>query len=341
MIKLERLIVTSPPVAFVIRKLKHWSFPGFHGLPLYDVIQFFFKQINRYGINERAASISFNLLMALPPLLIFLFTLIPYLPFHQAFVDELLRLVKDVTPDQKLFSQIEALVHDFVRPRGGLLSFGILLVLFYSSNAMIGVMKSFDRSLHTMHLEEKNWFQFRWHAIRLTLILLMVFIGTILISITQGAVWSKILGWLSIEETFAISLIVTALRWVLIIALYYYSIGLIYRYAPSVRKKWKIDTPGTMLATFLILLSLWILGIFVSKLGGYNTVYGSLGTIMMVMVIIFVDSLILLIGFELNLSINHLKAVAEHRNEMEEEELKKQGITKQNSEIHTGNRLRS
>ena len=80
MTKLERIIIKSPPIAFIIYESKKIIMPGFKGLPLYDVVKFFFQQINKIGLNERAAAISFNLIQALPAAMLFLFSIIPYLP---------------------------------------------------------------------------------------------------------------------------------------------------------------------------------------------------------------------------------------------------------------------
>ena len=80
MTKLERIIITKTPVAFVLKKSKHWHLPGFEGVPLYDVVRFFYRQIKTVGLTERASAIAYNFIMAIPPSLLFLFTLIPNLP---------------------------------------------------------------------------------------------------------------------------------------------------------------------------------------------------------------------------------------------------------------------
>jgi len=312
MTKLERLIVNSPPVSFLARKSKKIILPGFEGLPLYDVIVFFLHQVRKVGFNERAAAISFNLLMAIPPLMIFLFTLVPYMPIAKEFNRELLLLVKDITPNQNTYRLAEEFIRDFTRPRGGLLSFGFLLIILFSSNAMIGIMRSFDRSLHTVHKERRNFFKFRWTAIRLTSLLIVVLIACILLLIFQG----NFLKWLfriwNITDPNTKALI-NSIRWLLIVALFFLSIGLIYRYAPAIKKKWKIISPGTILATFLIVLVLSIFSFWIRNFGNMNRIYGSIGTVLILMSLIFISSLVLLIGFELNVSINTLKMLAEQR----------------------------
>ena len=81
MTRLERKIITSIPIAFILNKSKHWYLPGFEGVPLYDVVRFFYRQVKTVGLTERASAIAYNFIMAIPPSFLFLFTLIPNLPF--------------------------------------------------------------------------------------------------------------------------------------------------------------------------------------------------------------------------------------------------------------------
>lgn len=111
---------------------------------------------------------------------------------------------------------------------------------------------------------------------------------------------------------------INLLRWVVIVALIYFAIGLIYRFAPAVQRKWKINSPGATLATFLIILITVIFSYWVNNFGTYNKVYGSIGTVIILMSSFFFNSLVLLIGFELNVSINYLKLEAGTRHEKKE-----------------------
>ena len=137
MIKIERLIVTSRPIAFLIRKSKQIVIPGFQGLPLFDVVRVFFLQINKIGLNERAAAISFNIIMAIPAACIFLFSVVPYLPVSAQFRIELLALTKDLTPNKKTYDLMESFLNDFFKKsKGGfLVSF---LCFSFSGGAISG-----------------------------------------------------------------------------------------------------------------------------------------------------------------------------------------------------------
>ncbi|HLF47160.1 MAG TPA: YhjD/YihY/BrkB family envelope integrity protein, partial [Chitinophagaceae bacterium] len=110
--KIRREIITTVPVKFVIRKSKKIILPGFHGIPLFDVVNFFWIQIRKTSLNERASSIAFNLLLSIPPACIFLFTLIPFLPVN-GLMNELYGLIRDFIPGQRENSTIINFLNDF------------------------------------------------------------------------------------------------------------------------------------------------------------------------------------------------------------------------------------
>ena len=139
------------------------------------------------------------------------------------------------------------------------------------------------------------------------LLYLFVF-ASVLLLVARGAV----LEWLGLTNKTAI-FIINNLRWIVIILLFFACISFIYRHAPSVHKKWRLINPGSILATFLMLLMTFVISWWVSHFGNYNQIYGSIGTILIIMALIFINSLVLLIGFELNVSISSLKKIADER----------------------------
>ncbi len=319
MIKLERLILQTKPIAFIVHKSKYIILPGFYGVPLYDALVFFIKQINKVGLNERAKAIAFNFIMAVPAACICIFTLVPYLPISKQFTSELLRITREVTPNRNTYNLVNVFLQDFLNtPRGGLLSFGFLLVIFYASNAMLGVMRTFDLSIYE-HKRKTNFIRKRWRAIKLTIVVLGLLIGMILLLIGQGFIFEKIMKWLHIKGT-AVFLI-KVLRLIITIGLFFYSISFIYKYAPSVKKRWHTISPGSILATILTIITTIAFSFWVNHFGNFNKIYGSIGTVLILMLFIYINSLILLIGFELNVSITFLKAAAQERQQKELSEL--------------------
>lgn len=310
MTKLELAIYRFPPIAFIISKSKQIVLPGFQGLPMYDVVKFFFQQINKVGLNERAAAISFNFIMAIPAACIFIFTLVPYLSIGKLFNAELLKLTKELTPNQNTYLFVRDFLDDFFgKQRGGLLSFGILLVIFYASNAMMGIIRTFDKSI----ADKSGWlFHKRWRAIKLTFLLLLLLIASILILIGQeqlAMLIKQLFGLKKKANLFGWNV----LRWGIIVLLLFYGIGLIYKFAPSVQKRWKIVSTGAIFATALLIATTFIFGYWVNNFGNFNKVYGSIGTVLIIMLLVYFNSMVLIIGFELNVSITILQTQVKER----------------------------
>lgn len=300
-------ISESVPARIIVNKSKSTSLPGFRQIPLYDVVNFFIGQVKTVGMTERASAIAYNFFMAIPPAIIFLFTLIPFFPINQQFQEQMFGLIKDVIPGEKDNAVLIGFLKDFINnPRNGLLSLGFVLSMFFSSNAIMGIMRSFDKNY--IGFRKRTGFQKRLVALKITLVLFVIVVACILLLIGRGAV----LDLLGIENATVIKIIVNA-RWLVIILLFFACISYIYRHAPAVDKKWRLINPGSILATFLMLLLTLLFSWWVGRFGNYNELYGSIGTVLILMILIFINSLILLIGFELNVSINSLKKIADER----------------------------
>ncbi len=305
--RLTRLFFTSTLVKFLIRGSKDIILPGFKGIPLYDVLKFFFQKISQPGLTDRASAISFNFLLAIPPALIFFLTLVPYFPISGQFITEMYKLIREVIPGEKNNNLIINFIDDFIlNPRTDLLSVGILLALFYSSNAMMGIMSSFNKNYPGF--KHRTAFMERVIAIELTIIFFVI----ILISTTLLAMQGQVLAWMGIENNF-LRILIEIGRWLIFILLFFYSISFIYRIAPAVHKKWRLLNPGSILATFLMLSFLFLFSFWVTNFGSYNKLYGSIGTMLVIMLLIYFNSLALLIGFEFNSSITSLKHEVDKR----------------------------
>ena len=167
---------------------------------------------------------------------------------------------------------------------------------------MMGIIRTFDKSI----LENRVFFLHkRWRAIVLTLMLIVLVIAsttlligqnqfaTILKEIFQMKKKAKLEWW-------------NGVRWIILICFLFYGIGVIYKFGPSVKKRWPLITPGSILATLLTLITTILFSYWVNHFASYNRVYGSIGTVMIIMLLINLNSLILLIGFELNVSVFNL-----------------------------------
>lgn len=313
MTRIERLILTRTPLAFLLKRTRKWYLPGFEGVPLYDVMVFFYRQTKTIGLTERASAVAYNFIMAIPPSFLFLFTLIPHLPLVKKahMKRELHALINEMVPAKVHNANLINFVDTFLDDsKIGLLSFGLLLALYFASNAMMGLMRSFNKNY--IGFEKRSGWHDRLVAIRLTVILFSLVLACLILLVSQGAV----LKWVGIQNS-TVREIIFYVRWIFLIALFFYSIAFIYKYAPAVQKKWRLISPGTIVATTLSLAATWGFSYFVNNFGRYNALYGSIGTIIMLMALIYINSLVLLIGFELNVSIRSLKLIADQRKQHE------------------------
>ncbi len=307
--KIRHRLETSRPAGYVVGRSKRAYLPGFHGIPLFDVANFFITQVKTVGMTERASAIAFNFVMAIPPAIMFLFTLIPYMPISHEFEEQIYNLIRDLVPGEKNTPTLINFLHDFINnPRDELLSLGFILSLYFSSNAIMGIMRSFDKNY--IGFKKRKVIHKRLTAIKITIVMYVFVFAALLLFTGQGSV----LNFLGFEKGL-LRFIILNTRWLIIVLLMFASISFIYRHAPAVHKKWRMMNPGSIIATGLMLLLTLGFSWWVSHFGNYNQLYGSIGTILILMGLIFVNSLVLLIGFELNVSINSLRKIAEERKE--------------------------
>lgn len=296
---------------------KHWFPPGFQNISVYEVLKHFFKGFHVPDLTEKAAAIAYNFIMSIPPTLLFLFTLIPNLPFisKSDLKQELHGLIFNIIPSTVYNKGVINFVDDLIEGnKFGLISFTFILSLFFASSAVIGIMRSFNKDY--IGFETIKGLKKRWEAIKLTLMLFGLLLTYFFLLLLQN----NILNLIGIEDKTLKQLIIVG-KWILIVALIFSTFAFIYRYAPSTTKRWKMVSPGAVIATLLSIFVTIGFTSFVNNFGRYNLLYGSLGTIMVIMVMVFLNSLVILIGFEFNLSIHTLKSI-------EEEGLKKDDIVK-------------
>ena len=298
---IKKRLTSSFPGRHIIYGSRKTFVPGFSGFSLYEVGSAFFRQLRKTSLVERASGISFNIVMAIPPTLIFIFTLIPYLPISQEFLNQMYALIRDVVPGEKNNSVIIDFLKDFVnRPRNELLSFGLFLAIFFSSNAMMGVQRSFDRDYPGF--EKRGGLHKRRVALQLTMLVFFLIFICILLLIAQA----NVLRWLGVESAIWRNIIHNS-RWILIILLTFWIVSFIYHHGPAVAKRWPLFTPGAVFATSLMIIATALVFYWVNHFSTYNTVYGSIGAIFILMTLIYTNSLAVLMGFELNVTLNHLR----------------------------------
>jgi len=292
----------------IYERAKEFTLPGFDSVPIYEVLVFLRNEIRRNVISMRAKAIAFTFFLALFPALIFLFTLIPYIPIP-GLQNNLISFIQDLLPTDT-FALLEKTIRGVIQEqRGGLLSIGLLLSLFVSTNGVMAMMESFDKSYAVF--VQRSAIEKRWVALKLTIVIFFLLVISI-ITIVEGNLMLKLL-----LKTFHILtpfnfILFSTLKWFIILLLFFNSISFIYYYGPAVKKKFRFISAGSTLATALVILISIGFSYFVNNFGQYNRFYGSIGTIIALQIYIYLNAFALLLGFELNASIAINKNLREH-----------------------------
>lgn len=275
--------------------------PGFSPLPLYTVATFFFKEISKDSLVNKASSLAYNFMLALFPAIIFLFTLIPFIPKRIGFQEQLMEFIQLILPGDA-YKAFEATLNEIVnKQNGGLLSFGFLLSVFFATNGVHSLMMAFNKS--SLIVETRSWIKQRFIAIVLTVIIAL----SVIICITAMFIGEYALNYidtqLDIKGNF-IAYLIQLIRWSLLGVLYFVTISILYRYGPAHSKKWHFFSAGSWLATILAFLTILGFSFYINNFSSYNKVYGSISVLIVLMIWLYLNSLILLIGFELNASVD-------------------------------------
>lgn len=288
------------PVARLISATQRIVLPGFDGVPLYDVGMFFFNGLVKGYLASRAAAISFSMFLAIFPFLIFLFNIIPFIPIDN-FQISLLRLIADFLPESAYETVKGTIVDIITRPRSGLLIVNLLLTLYFSTNGVNSLMEAFNDTYHVMETRTT----FKQYLISILLVLLISFLLIIAIGlITFGTLLLDFLLPDIITGGQFFIFLLQALRWLIVLGLLLMAISSAYFLAPAKRGQFRFISAGSLLATLLVLITTLGFNYYVDNFGSYNALYGSLGTLMVVLVWIYINSISILIGFELNTSIH-------------------------------------
>lgn len=287
------------PYFYFIEWTKVVVLPGFGSLPLYTVATFFFQEIARESLLNKASSLAYNFLLAIFPGIIFLFTLIPYIPVSR-FQEQLLSFMALVLPENAYLA-IQTTLEDIVTNQNrGLLSFGFLMAMLFSTNGVHSLMMAFNKS--SLTTESRGWVRQRIVAVVLTFMMIVALsVGMIIITLSS-AIFKYLQSNLAIADNFWVQTLFLT-RWVIVIAIYFFTVSMVYKYGPSDSRKWKFLSPGATLATILAVLTFLGFSYYINHFNTYNKLYGSIGTLIVIMIWLYLNSLILLIGFELNAAI--------------------------------------
>ena len=291
----------------IAERAKKITLPFFDGVPLYDVTLFFWRSIVDGSITTRASAIAFSFFIAFFPGLIFLFTLIPYIPIEN-FQAELLLLIEQLVPASTYATIDETLTDIITQPRSGLLSIGFFLALIFATNGLASMMSAFDATIHSIY--RRTWLSQRLAA-TILLFILLVLLTVAIALLTGGQDFINYLNDNDILQDKFIVYIFTVGKWIVTIALFFFAYAFLYYMAPAKKSQWRFISAGGTLATILSIGTLVGFTYYINNFSQYNKLYGSIGTLLIILLLMYVMSLILLVGFELNASIYQAHTVKE------------------------------
>lgn len=281
--------------AFVYRQ----TLPGFNGIPIAIILKFVWKEILRDDIMTRANSMAYSFFLSIFPSMLVLLSLLPYFPIDNM-ISALQKNYVDLLPGEMASYINDIIIEMTGEGKEGLLSIGLLLAIIFASNGVGTMIKGFHKSYAATYHPE-NLLQRQWRALYLTALL-----GVLLLSSLAGIVVGKSLlaDWFSRSDLqMGDYRIFSYIRWALVFIFYYFGIGIIYRFGPAMKQKLKIISAGATMATVLSVISSIAFSLYVENFFRYNTIYGSIGALILILIWLQMNSFIILIGYELNASI--------------------------------------
>lgn len=314
-IEIEEKLSKIPVVSSAVVLLKKVKLPAFKGLSLYDLIEMYSVGIIQGTLSTRASAIAFSLFMALFPLIIFMVTLVPFVISYVSvgnadFDVEFQLFLESFLPNAtgEYFGQIFQQIKD--QKRGGLLSSSFILSIFLIANGVNSIFGGFQTSYHIKLT--RNFFRQYLFALMVGLILgILIIIGFIVYIYFEVYV----LGYLSefvarqggyvLEEDEVMGVQIAKILFFIILS--YLTTAILYYFGTREGKQARFFSVGALMTTFLFLVTSYLFGIYVDEFARYNELYGALGGLLILMVFIWLNSNILLLGFELNASLNYLR----------------------------------
>ncbi len=313
--KIKEKISHFKPIRKVVVFLDNIIPPGFQGASLYSVCQTFFKGIISPKFNLYAGSLSWNFFLAIFPSLLFLFTLIAYLP-GATFQKAILQQMDFFLPDDA-YKVIRKTVVDIVKnQRSGLLSLGFFAALYFSSNGVFTLMVAFDSNFTDDEKNKRNFFQKRLKSIGISLFITVLIFAALSVLIGGSLASNYIIKERWINKKVML-FVVSLIQFTTLSALVFFIMSSLYYFAHSAKAKWKFFSPGAIVATILSLAATYLFSSYVDGFDSYNKLYGSIGAIIVLMLLIYFNILCVLAGFELNRSIDFVVRIVQAKRKQE------------------------
>ncbi|WP_420573941.1 YihY/virulence factor BrkB family protein [Kordia sp.] len=305
---IEDKLAKIPILNVLVRLLKKVKLPGLEGLSIYDLLEMYIVGIINGAVTSRAGAVAFSFFMAIFPSLLFLLNLLPFVPI-EGFQASFINTITSFLPDESGNFLNEIIVDIVKNKRGGLLSSTFLLSIFLMANGVSAIFAGFENSYYIQ--KKRRFFQQYLYALSVGLILALLLILTIVV---LGYVeiyipyLSDLAGkttGLNVAQTDETG--ITIAKFAFLIIMVYVGTAILYHFGTYQGRRAKFFSPGALLTTVLIILTSYLFGIYIANFSQYNELYGSIGALLILMMYIWLNANILLLGFELNASIDMLK----------------------------------
>jgi membrane protein len=299
--KVEDAVINFPVVKQILWLTKQIKLPGLEGLTFYDFHKLYFQGIIEGTFSPRATSIAYSFFVAIFPFLLFILNLIPYIPIN-GFQTRFLNFIEDALPPQTADLFYPVIVDIATNPRGGLLSFVFLLSIFLAANGVNAIFSAFEYSYHVRI--NRGFFKQYAIALGVSILLALLLVSTVVVILYGEYIISDLQGRAYIsKDVFWVS----ALQLMVFILLLYTTISTLYFFGTKEGRISKFFSLGAIVTTLLFLLTTYFFGIYINNFSTYNELYGSLGALLIMLLYIWINSNLLLLGFELNITLQRLR----------------------------------
>ncbi|MFE3848566.1 YihY/virulence factor BrkB family protein [Flavobacterium sp. ZS1P70] len=295
--EIENRLQKIPVIRNLAQGLKKIKLPWLQGLSLYDLLELYGLGIVESALTYHASAIAFSFFMALFPFALFILNLIPYIPI-EGFQNDFLQFVRQGVPPNT-YDAIYKIINDILHnSHSGLLSSGFILSIFLMANGLNGILGGFESSRHV--LVKRGFIHQYIVALGMSLLLSLLLIVTIS-TIVVFEVFIQKTVFSDVNQLIILG------RYAFVILMILATTSILFKFGTKHDKNRAFISIGSVFTTILILLDSYIFGIWVIRFSKYNELYGSIGTLLILMFYIWINCMILLLGFELNATVNKLK----------------------------------
>ena len=301
----EEAISKIPVVNLIARLLQKIKLPGLKGMSLYQLLEMYVIGIAKGAITTRGSSIAFSFFTAIFPFLIFILILIPYIPFEDFRIEFMVFLESFLPPNTSDFFFTNIFEDIENTNRGGLLSSVFLLSIFLMANGVNAVFSGFENSYHSQI--NRNFVYQYFYALGIAILLALLLVVTVVVlGYFEIYVIENLEDHGYIEQAqgqFGVKLA----KYLFFVIMIYLATSILYYFGTKEGRQLKFFSVGAIFTTLLIMLTSYLFGVYIENFSQYNELYGSIGALLILLLYIWLNSNILLLGFELNASINQLK----------------------------------